>query len=214
MKGFTYISLFSRLLWVPSSIKPSRPFYQNTKQLRIGLLGMIGLCFQIAWQIPIDFITVHGGTTVQAVMNKISGIGIGVVGVVLMFLLENGILLLCGFKGTNSLVQGSFITWSLLPFVAIPISAMFPAGITASTHGEITWMLVCCFLCWHAAWLGVLVRNGHFKNKNAAPVGTRRVVLLACGIAGVEILLSFLFLYFIPLAFGSSITKIIEKWSL
>src|SRR5271157_1143584 len=214
MKGSSYVSLFFRLLWAPGSIQPARPFDQNPKQLRIGLLGMIGLCFQIAWQIPSDFIVVHGDPMVQALVNKVAGIGIGVTGVVLMFLLENGLLLACGFKGMNSLVQGSMITWSVLPFVAIPISAMFPAGITASTHGEITLVLVCCFLCWHAAWLGVLVGNGHFKTKDAMPVETIWVVLLTFLIAGAEVMLSFLFLYYIPLAFGSNMLKIIEKWSL
>jgi len=157
---------------------------------------------------------VHGNTAVQFLINKIAGIGISVAGVLLLFLLENGILLACGFKGTNSLVQGSMITWSVLPFVAIPISAMYPAGITATTHGEITVMLVCIFLCWHAAWLGVLVGNGHFKSKNAGPIKTRWVVLLACSIACIDIVLAFLFLYFVPIAFNYSIVRIMELWSL
>jgi hypothetical protein len=214
MEGSSYVSLFSRLLWAPGTIEPGKPFDQEPKQLRIGLLGMAGLCFQLAWQIPKDFIVVRGNATVQALVNTVTGIGIGVIGVVLMVLLETGILQLCGFKGTGSMVQGSAVTWSLLPFVAIPISAMFPAGITASTHGEITIVLVCAFLCWHAAWLGILISHGHFRNKTAAPVGKSRVVLVACGIAGIEILLTFLFLYFVPLSLGSSMIKIVEKWSL
>jgi len=136
------IHIFLRLIFAPHTLKPEKTFRQNSKKLRIGLLGGLGLCAQIAWVIPKNFISTDANYIIETLVNIAAAFILGFLFLIFMFVLENLFLLILGFKGTNGLVRGTQAIWIFLPLIAIPIHAIFPNGLAATGVGEIFWILL------------------------------------------------------------------------
>ncbi len=89
----------------------------------------------------------------------------------------------------------------ILPFIAIPLHALFPGGITAAGYEPLVWTLIILFVIWHVTWQNYLLKGGHIQWTGATPPTPLQLTRFSFILAGVEIGLTVVAMYFTPMIF-------------
>ncbi len=198
------LDLAGRLLWAPQTVTAERPFTQSSRKLRIGfLMGFIGLGIRMIFLIPdnTQIITIEEDEVLQLVVNKLLGPVMALGLFFLLWVLERSIFQLCKMRNSSAMILGSFGMFLILPCIAIPLHALFPTGITAAGYEPLVWVVMVLFIVWHVTWLNYLLKGGHFRWTNTSAPTTKQLTRFAIILAGIEIALTVVAMYFTPMIF-------------
>nr|MDO8084604.1 hypothetical protein [Candidatus Sigynarchaeum springense] len=154
------IATLGRLLFSPAEIITSTSPRDAKLVIAIGTVaGMAGLGINVGWLIPDDVIGLGYKLEQALLVNKALGVAIGILLVVVLALFDRLLLACFKIKGKPAVeaVHGSLAIFLLVPFAAIPLHSFFPAGVTASGHVELFWILAGLFVIWHVCVLGSIL---------------------------------------------------------
>lgn len=204
------IATLGRLLFAPGDALAGTTTEDARPVVAIGTAaGMVGLGIHIGWLIPDDVIGLGYKFEQALLVNKALGVAIGVLLVAVLPLFDRLLLACFKVKGRQTLVAayGSLGVFLVVPFAAIPLHSFFPAGVTASGHVELFWILVGLFLTWHACALGSILGGPAGDGAGARP--SLRVL---CALLAAEAGATVLFLVVFPLAFGHTAPSFFLEW--
>ncbi len=193
------ITTLGQLLFAPSDAPAGTTPKSAKHVIAIGTVaGMVGLGIHVGWLIPDDVIGFGYKFEQALIVNKALGVSIGVLLVIVLALFERFLLACFRFTGKPAAVavHGSLAVFLVVPFAAIPLHSYFPAGVMASGHVEIFWILVTLFIAWHICILGSLLNVFFGDQPDRRPLLPALGVLLAA-----EVGATLLFLAVFPLAF-------------
>ncbi len=204
------IATLGRLLFAPSDILADTSQKSAKLVIYIGTIaGMIGLGINVGWLIPDDVIGLGYKFEQALLVNKALGGVIGILLVVVLALFDR--LILACFKITGKpaavAVHGSLAVFLIVPFAVIPLHSYFPAGVTASGHVELFWILFGLFIAWHICVLGSILHVSLGDSTDTRPLLQVLGVLLAA-----ELGAAILFLLVFPLAFDLTATSFFLEW--
>lgn len=149
-------------------------------------------------------ITIEGDEALQLVVNKLLGPVMALGLFFLLWALERSVMQACKMHKSSAVILGSNGMFLILPFIGIPLHALFPGGITAAGYEPLVWGVIVLFIMWHATWLNYLLKGGHFQWTGASPPTTKLLNRFSIILAGAEIGLTVVAMYFTPLIFRYS----------
>ncbi len=198
------LDLVGRLLWAPQMVTVERPFTQSSRKLRVGfLMGLVGLGIRMIFLIPDNtrIFTIEEDPTLQLVANKLTGPLMALGLLFLLWALERSLLQTCKMRNSSAMILGSFGIFLILPCIGIPLHALFPGGITAAGYEPLVWSFMMLFVLWHVTWLYFLMKGGHFRWTGSSPPSPKYLIRFAIILAGIEIALTVVAMYFTPMIF-------------
>jgi hypothetical protein len=210
MHPFTF---FGNLLWFPRALQTVNPRPKRADATNAGFLaGLIGLGGFLAWLIPPDYLGISDVPLIEAVLNAAVGVIAGILMIFMLFGFEALVFGAFGFKGYSRTIKGAMGIFLLVPAACIPVHALFPDGLTAAGYQWIFWLIAGFFLAWHGTVMLSLVPSEHYTTKAPRFVTRKAGWVFAIALAGVELILAFIFFNVIPLAFRSDFADFMVTW--
>jgi hypothetical protein len=166
-------------------------------------MGFLGLGIRLIFLIPDNtrIISIEDDAILQLVVNKLTGLGMALGLLFLLWVLERSILQACKLHKSSAMILGSFGMFFLTPFVGIPLHALFPGGITATGYEPLVWVVMVLFVVWHVMWLHYLIKGCHFQWTRSSPPTPKQLTQFAIILVSVEIALTVVAMYFTPMIF-------------
>ena len=202
-----------RLIWAPQALSPRHTALESRTKFRLAFwMAAIALGIQIAWLIPDDEIVRMDDKILEFWLNKLSGLAIGIVLMVVFWGFEVLLLGLMGRRGVSKAIRGSMVPFILLPAIAIPIHAWFPTGMSAMGYAWIVWVIIVAFMVWHGVWLALLLVQGYSGIETNEAVGSKTAFTLSGLLVLIELLIVVILFVYLPPLFQVSSAEFMDQW--